>query len=392
MDRRLPQRLEHLPHSLLNNPVDHVGNSQPALPASRLGDEHPADPARLIPPRQQVGSQPGQHDRPLICQRIDRLPVRTRSALVRRHLQHRIRQPVRNLLHRRRRCRPNLADRLRRSRPDLPQPVPGSPTGSPFRVFCCHDRHTELHRRFFDRDRLPLPAGTRPGALNGHYPAFRYYSVLGLLLGHQSSSFRSPTYQPETLAGTQQISWGETLRLCRDRVATTPSVSEGIGHRRCETTRPPRNALRRFTFVRHHDTPMASSRPALTETPQRMTKPHWDRPVNSGPRPCLVSVGFPLSGLQDRTSTSDLNIRTQHTREGTRPTGSASTTTAAACHPTGRSGNINTNNNRRQVGPLQAIAPGPVQAIPVFNLGCPTRATVRGGSKAEPRPGSQAIR
>jgi hypothetical protein len=54
---------------------------------------------------------------------------------------------------------------------------------------------------------------------------------------------------------------------------------------------------------------------------------------------------------------------------------------------------------RRHVGPLQArtmtgiptIAPGPVQAIPVFNLGCPTRATVRGGSKAEPRPGSQAI-
>ncbi|MGP0053767.1 MAG: hypothetical protein ACLPZR_33695, partial [Solirubrobacteraceae bacterium] len=38
-------------------------------------------------------------------------------------------------------------------------------------------------------------------------------------------------------------------------------------------------------------------------------------------------------------------------------------TTAAACHPTGRSGIINTINNRRQVGPLQAIAPGPVQAI-----------------------------
>jgi hypothetical protein len=29
----------------------------------------------------------------------------------------------------------------------------------------------------------------------------------------------------------------------------------------------PRNALRRFTFVRDHDTPMASFRPALTETP-----------------------------------------------------------------------------------------------------------------------------
>ena len=106
------------------------------------------------------------------------------------------------------------------------------------------------------------------------------------------------------------------LRFRRDRVATTPSASTGIGHRRCGPARPPRNALRRFTLVRHHDTPMASFRPALTETPQRITKPHWDRPVNSGPRPCLFSVGFPLSGLQVRTYTSDLNIRAQHTRSG----------------------------------------------------------------------------
>jgi hypothetical protein len=52
-------------------------------------------------------------------------------------------------------------------------------------------------------------------------------------------------------------------------------------------------------------------------------------------------------------------------------------TTAAPASPYGRrlrdsssrsintnaSGKINTNNNRRQVGPLQAIAPGPAQAI-----------------------------
>ena len=169
MERRLPQRFEYLPHSLLNNPIDHVRNSQPALPASRLGDKHPADPAGPIPPRQQVGLQPGQHDRPLICQRLDRLPVRTRSALVRRHLQQRVRQSLGDLLHRRRRCRPRLADRLRRSRPDDPKPVPGSPAGSPSRVFCCCDRQAELHHRFFDRDRLPLPAGTRPDALSGHY-------------------------------------------------------------------------------------------------------------------------------------------------------------------------------------------------------------------------------
>jgi hypothetical protein len=35
--------------------------------------------------------------------------------------------------------------------------------------------------------------------------------------------------------------------------------------------------------------------------------------VNSGPRPCLFDVGFPLSGLQDRIHTSDLNVRARHT-------------------------------------------------------------------------------
>jgi hypothetical protein len=40
-----------------------------------------------------------------------------------------------------------------------------------------------------------------------------------------------------------------------------------------------------------------------------------------------------------------------------------STTTGGYWHPTRQSGNINTNNNRPEVGPLQTIAPGPVQAI-----------------------------
>ena len=104
---------------------------------------------------------------------------------------------------------------------------------------------------------------------------------------------------------------------------------------------------------------MASSRPALTEVPQR-NQPHWDRPVNSGPRPCLFSVGFPLSGLQDRTSTSDLNIRTQHTHSPSRYA-LGPVTTVAASPPTAGSGNIQTNNNRREVGPLQASTPGPLQ-------------------------------
>jgi hypothetical protein len=109
------------------------------------------------------------------------------------------------------------------------------------------------------------------------------------------------------------------LRFRRDRVANTPSATTGTGHRRCEPARPPRNALRRFTFVRHHDAPMASFRPALAEASRiaGRVRPSSDRPVNSGPRPCLFGVGFPLSGLQVRTYTSDLNIRARHTRSRT---------------------------------------------------------------------------
>ena len=55
----------------------------------RLRDVRPADHAGPIRPFQQVGLQPGQHDRPLLTQRLDRLPIRTGSALVRRHLQQR---------------------------------------------------------------------------------------------------------------------------------------------------------------------------------------------------------------------------------------------------------------------------------------------------------------
>ena len=38
--------------------------------------------------------------------------------------------------------------------------------------------------------------------------------------------------------------------------------------------------------------------------------------MNSEPRPCLIDVGFPLSGSQDSTSTSDLKRHAQHTAYG----------------------------------------------------------------------------
>ena len=260
--------------------------------------------------------QSRQHDRPLLTQRLDRLPIRTGSALVRRHLQQRARQSIRNLLHRRRRCTLGIDDRLRHPRPDGPKPIPGRPTGGPFRVFCCRDRQAELHRRFFDRDRLPLPTDARPGALSGHY------TRLPVLRGPRTSAGPSAfvlSFSGLPNLGTQQISRGETLRFRRDRVATTPPARQVPGIAAAGQLAQPRNALRRFTFVRDHNASMASFRPALTEARQP-NQPPASRPVNSGPRPCLFDVGFPLSGLQDRIHTSDLNVRARHTCA--RPAGS----------------------------------------------------------------------
>lgn len=81
MERRLEQRLEHLPHGLPDHPVDHVGHPQPALPASRLGDVGPADLPGPVPPLEQDGPQLGQHDRPPLKQRLDRLSIRTGAPL-----------------------------------------------------------------------------------------------------------------------------------------------------------------------------------------------------------------------------------------------------------------------------------------------------------------------
>jgi beta-1,4-mannosyl-glycoprotein beta-1,4-N-acetylglucosaminyltransferase len=159
---------------------------------------------------------------------------------------------------------------------------------------------------------FPCPPGPDPTRSTGITPPSGTTRSSDFCWAIESSSSRSPTYRPSP-AGTQQISQGETLRFRRDRVATTPSTSTGIGTSPLRDGSPTKDALRHFTLVRHHDTPMASSRPALTEIPQR-NGPHWDRPVNSGPRPCLVSVGLPLSGSRNRTSTSHLNTRTWHSR------------------------------------------------------------------------------
>jgi hypothetical protein len=93
---------------------------------------------------------------------------------------------------------------------------------------------------------FPCPPGFDPARSAGITPAFRYYAILRLLLGHQPSSSRPPAYRN---LGTQQISLGETLRLRRDRVATTPpDPTTGIGHRRCEPAHPSEERLTALHF------------------------------------------------------------------------------------------------------------------------------------------------
>jgi hypothetical protein len=173
VERRLERRLEYLTHGLTDHPVDHVRDAQPALASTHLRDHHPATRARSIAPIQQSSGQPRTSDRPLLAQLADRLPIRPRRPFVRHHLHQRRRQTAHNPFHRHRRDLICIDDRLRHPRMNGPRQVRSHHASGPFRVFCCCDRQAKLSRPLLNRDRLPLPAGTRPGTLSGHYPAFQ---------------------------------------------------------------------------------------------------------------------------------------------------------------------------------------------------------------------------
>jgi hypothetical protein len=196
MKRRLKDRLEYLPDGLTDHPVDHVRDPQPAHAAARLGNVRPTNLAGTVDPVKQRGGQPRTGDRPLLTQHFDRLPVRAGRSLVRYHLHQRRRQAADDLFHRHRRDVLHVDDRLRHPHLAIHGPVRGRSASGPFRVFCCCDRQAKLPRRLLNRDRLPVPARTRPGTLSGHYPAFQYYATLRLLPGHQPSFFRSSAYRP----------------------------------------------------------------------------------------------------------------------------------------------------------------------------------------------------
>jgi hypothetical protein len=155
---------------------------------------------------------------------------------------------------------------------------------------------------------FPCPPGLDPARSAAITAAFRYYSILGLLLGHEPSS-SSSSGLPTNPAGTQQISLGETPRFRRDRVATTPPGSNNRSRASpLEDGSPlrgtPYGASLSFATTTHLRPP--------SDPPSR--KPRSAKPGRTGTarsipgRALAFDVGFPLSssrtGLTPPISTS----------------------------------------------------------------------------------------
>ena len=103
------------------------------------------------------------------------------------------------------------------------------------------------------------------------------------------------------------------------------------------------------------------SDPPSRKPPQRVAKPHSGPPGQFRAAPLPLQCWIPPV----RAPGQDLHLRSQHPCPAHPRSPSRYALRLSRRQPrhrlTGRSGNINTNNNRREVGPLQAAAPGPLQ-------------------------------
>lgn len=191
--RRLVVRAEHLVHTLPHDPVDHVRYSKAPLPTSScLRNPDPPDLSRLVGPFQQAMRQRRQ-DRPqMLSHLVDRLPVRSRCSVVRRHFLERFLQVLFpcDFLDRHRGQAPSLrALRLRRPGWSSPESAPVPPPVGPFRVVGCLGDQFELPAFFAGRGRLPSPSAftLSYGRLSS---AFWSYAAIRLLSSLRHQSFR----------------------------------------------------------------------------------------------------------------------------------------------------------------------------------------------------------
>ena len=100
-----------------------------------------------------------------------------------------------------------------------------------------------------------------------------------------------------------------------------------------------------------------------------MTPPaRRQNPVTNLPAPPSPNAADGLTARRSSRHTPSQRPRRGYRRSAS-PYGLGSATTAATSHQPTRSGNINTNNNRREVGPLQASAAGPLQTAAPMRTG-----------------------
>ena len=197
MERRLPQRFEHLPHGLLDHPVDHVGNPQSALPASRLGDQHPADPARPIRPLS-AGRPAARAARPATAHAAPRSsarPDRERPCSTPPSTTH-----------------PSIARQPPPSSPALPSPPLSIAFGAPARISPSRSRDLlRVAPRGFSAVAIaklsctavsstgtafPCPPGLDPAGSAGITPPSGTTRSSDFCWAIEPSSFRSPAYRP----------------------------------------------------------------------------------------------------------------------------------------------------------------------------------------------------
>src|SRR6266511_2417749 len=192
---RLVMRAEHLVHRLLHDSIDHVRNAKASLPA-RLGDPHAADFPRSVAAIKQPLVQRRQHPEEMLAHLVDALPVRTRSASIRRNLLERSPQILlaRYLLHRHR--RQGIARRVPRLRHRVRRRHGWVHTRSavgPFWAVGCLAKQFELSCPLAGRGRLPSPL-LRSG-YDRLSPVFWLYATIRLLssLHHVVLSFFTAT-------------------------------------------------------------------------------------------------------------------------------------------------------------------------------------------------------
>ena len=184
--RRLVARPKHLIYGLLHDPIDHVRYAKSPLCAAALRYPHAPDVSDPVAPVHQPTRERRQDLPEVLSYLVDRLPVRSRGAVVPRYSLERPSQVFlsRHLLHRHRGLAPSFRGLRLRHRARSRDGLACLPCAvGPSRAVGCLEVQFRLPRLFSGRGPFPSPHLSR--GLDRLSTAFRYSGTIRLL-----SSFR----------------------------------------------------------------------------------------------------------------------------------------------------------------------------------------------------------